>query len=46
MISYWEKSFFIKYDLIVIGSGISGLFSALSFNKLHPKAKIAISDKV
>jgi len=45
MISYWEKSFFTKYDLIVIGSGISGLFSALSFNKLHPKAKIAILER-
>jgi|TARA_B110000444_G_scaffold261307_1_gene312492 glycine/D-amino acid oxidase-like deaminating enzyme len=45
MISYWEKIAFTKYDLIVIGGGITGLFSALSFNKKNPDAKIAILER-
>ncbi|MDG2371499.1 MAG: FAD-dependent oxidoreductase [Flavobacteriaceae bacterium] len=45
MISYWEKIAFTSYDFIVIGGGISGLFSALSFNKKHPKARIAILER-
>lgn len=45
MISFWEKIAFTKYDLIVIGGGITGLFSALSFNKKHPNSRIAILDR-
>jgi len=45
MISYWEKIAFTNYDLIVIGGGISGLFSALSFNKKKPNARIAILER-
>ena len=45
MISYWEKIAFTSYDFIVIGGGISGLFSALSFNKKHPRARIAILER-
>ena len=44
MISYWEKSSLINYDLIVIGGGITGMFCALSYRKIYPKAKIAILD--
>lgn len=45
MISFWEKIAFTKYDLIVVGGGITGLFSALSFNKKHPNSRIAILDR-
>ena len=45
MISYWEKIAFTSYDFIVIGGGISGLFSALSFNKKNPRARIAILER-
>ena len=45
MISYWEKIAFTSYDLIVIGGGISGIFTALSFIKKHPRAKVAILER-
>ncbi len=45
MISYWEQSALLDYDLIVIGGGITGLFCALSYRKNHPKAKIAVIER-
>ena len=45
MISYWEKSFLLNYDLIVIGGGITGMFCAISYRKIYPKAKIAILER-
>ena len=45
MISYWEKIEFLKYDLIIVGGGIVGLFTALEFLNNHPKSKIAVFDK-
>ena len=45
MISYWEKSSLLNYDLIVIGGGITGMFCALSYRKIYPKAKIAILER-
>ena len=45
MISYWEKTQFLKYDLIVVGGGIVGLFTALEFLNNHPNSKIAVFDK-
>ena len=45
MLSYWEKASYVNYDLIVVGGGISGLFTALSFKKNHPRAKIAILER-
>ena len=44
--SYWEKKhLFFKYDLIVIGSGIVGLSTAISFKEKNKKAKILILEK-
>jgi len=44
--SYWEtKQYFQTFDLIVIGSGIVGLSTAISFKELHPKAKILVLEK-
>ena len=45
MISYWEKSSLLNYDLIVIGGGITGMFCALSYREIYPKAKIAILER-
>ncbi len=45
MISYWEKSEFTHYDLIVIGGGITGLFCALEFRKKNPTASIAVFEQ-
>ena len=42
MISFWEKTQLLNYDLVVLGGGISGMFCALEYRKLNPKASIAI----
>lgn len=45
-ISFWElEQYFSHYDLVVIGSGIVGLFSALNYKKQNKKAKILILEK-
>lgn len=45
-ISYWElKHYFTNVDLIVIGSGIVGLNTALYFKKNNPKAKVLVLEK-
>lgn len=44
--SYWEyKSYFKKHDLIIIGSGIVGLSSAISFVEKNPKASVLIIER-
>jgi gamma-glutamylputrescine oxidase len=44
--SYWEKKFlFKKFDLIIIGSGIVGLSTAISFKQKNKKAKILILER-
>ena len=44
--SYWElKSYFSIYDLIVIGAGIVGLSSAISYKEKNKKAKILILER-
>jgi len=46
MISIWEKeAFFAPQDVLIIGSGFAGLWSALYLKKKAPKAKITILDK-
>lgn len=45
-ISFWEKDQFFKpYDLIVIGSGIVGLFTAFNFKKKHSKSSVLILER-
>ncbi len=34
-----------KYDIIIIGSGIAGLYSALNIQKMDPKLRILILEK-
>ncbi len=44
--SYWEvKAYFNRFDLIVIGSGIVGLSTAISFKLRNKKAKILILER-
>jgi glycine/D-amino acid oxidase-like deaminating enzyme len=44
--SYWElKTYFKNYDLIVIGAGIVGLSSAISFKEKNPKAQVLILER-
>jgi gamma-glutamylputrescine oxidase len=44
--SYWEnKSYFGRWTLIVAGSGIVGLSTALAFRKKNPTAKIIVLER-
>ncbi|MBL7911281.1 MAG: FAD-binding oxidoreductase [Bacteroidia bacterium] len=44
--SYWENKFlFKKYDLIVVGSGIVGLSTAISFKQKNKKASVLILER-
>lgn len=45
MFSYWEQKNFFSYDLIVIGSGFTGLSTAINYKKKNPKASILILEK-
>ncbi len=45
MFSYWEQKNFFTYDLIVIGSGFTGLSTAIHYKKKHPKASVLILEK-
>lgn len=45
MISYWEQKNFLNYDLIIVGSGFTGLSAAIHFKKKHPKAKVLVLEK-
>ena len=45
MISYWEKTQLLHYDLVVLGGGITGIFCALHFRKNNPSASIAILER-
>ncbi|MGG9972727.1 NAD(P)/FAD-dependent oxidoreductase [Ferruginibacter sp. SUN002] len=45
-LSIWEKeSFFAPQDVIIIGSGFTGLWSALHLKELHPNYKITILER-
>jgi gamma-glutamylputrescine oxidase len=44
--SYWEnEQFFLNNDLIIIGSGIVGLSTALFYKKKNPKARVLILER-
>lgn len=44
--SYWElKQYFKKFDVIVIGSGIVGLSTAISLKKRNKKANILVLER-
>lgn len=45
MLSYWEKSSFIHHDLIVVGSGLVGLSTALDYQLAHPEKKVAVIER-
>jgi glycine/D-amino acid oxidase-like deaminating enzyme len=46
MISIWEKeSFYAPQDVVIVGSGFVGLWSALQLKKRNPKLKITIVDR-
>jgi len=46
MISVWEKeTFYSPQDIVIIGSGFAGLWSAFYLKKRSPKLKITIVDR-
>ena len=45
MLSYWEKESFLRYDYIIIGSGIVGLSTALSIREREPQATIMVTER-
>lgn len=45
MFSYWEQKNFLRYDLIVVGAGFTGLSTAIHFQKKHPKAQILVLER-
>jgi gamma-glutamylputrescine oxidase len=45
MLSYWEKSSFVNYDMMVIGSGIVGLSTAISIKEKNPKLSVAVLER-
>ncbi len=45
MISWWEKNSFLNYDIVVIGSGITGLSCAASLKEKHPNLSILVLER-
>jgi gamma-glutamylputrescine oxidase len=46
ILSYWEKqTYFNNVDLLVIGSGIVGLNTAIYYKKKSPKAKVLVVER-
>ena len=46
MISIWEKeTFYAPQDVVIMGSGFVGLWSAFYLMKKNPKLKITIVDR-
>lgn len=45
MLSFWERESFLSYDLIVIGAGIVGLSTALSYRERHPQKRILVLER-
>lgn len=45
MLSYWEKSDFLYYDYIIVGSGIVGLSAALTLKEQAPGSSVLILER-
>lgn len=45
MLSYWEQQSFIRYDHIVIGSGIVGLSVAIELKERSPDANVLVLER-
>ncbi|GAB3217451.1 FAD-binding oxidoreductase [Algoriphagus aestuariicola] len=45
MLSYWERKNFFSYNLIVVGSGFTGLSTAINYKKKHPKSRVLVLEK-
>jgi glycine/D-amino acid oxidase-like deaminating enzyme len=46
MFSIWERTAFGgKYGLAVVGAGITGLFTAMHYKRMHPKARVLVLER-
>lgn len=45
MLSYWESESFARADLIIVGGGIVGLSTALSWKERHPQDDVLILER-
>lgn len=45
MLSFWEQQSFLKYDYIIVGSGIVGLSTAISLKENHPNASVLVLEQ-
>jgi glycine/D-amino acid oxidase-like deaminating enzyme len=45
MYSIWEKQSFLRYDYIIVGSGITGLSAACSIMEKNPNAQVLVLER-
>ncbi|OJU75681.1 MAG: hypothetical protein BGO09_12210 [Bacteroidetes bacterium 47-18] len=45
MLSYWEQASLLRYDIIIIGSGIVGLNTAINLKEQYPGKEIVIFER-
>ncbi len=45
MLSYWERESLIRFDVIIVGSGITGLSAAISLKEKQPLLKVAVLER-
>jgi gamma-glutamylputrescine oxidase len=45
MLSYWEKQSLLNYDVVIIGSGLVGLSSALSLKEKNSEKRILVLER-
>jgi glycine/D-amino acid oxidase-like deaminating enzyme len=45
MLSFWERESFLRYDVIVIGSGIIGLSTAIAAKRRRPDCSVLVLER-
>lgn len=45
MLSYWEKSYFVHYDHIIVGAGLVGISVAIELAERYPSHRILILER-
>ena len=45
MLSFWEKKEFLKHDFIIVGSGITGLSTAIALKEKMPNKRILVLER-
>lgn len=45
MLSYWETESFLKYDFIIVGSGITGLSTAIELKEKFPGKSVLVLER-